>query len=313
MNQHISIKHSQIPRPDRLRSLPLPLLEAGLILTWSSGFIGARFSIDYAPPLLVVFWRCVLVCLILLPFVFRPLLRTSPAVLLKNAGIGLLAMTGYLAGITQGIALGVPAGLAALFADLLPIAMALLAALFLGQRLAWRVWVGLAIGLLGVVIATQGALAWGKAPLWAYGLPLLGMLSLAVATLWRKRLTASQTLGLLPNLWLQCCVSGIIFAGIEGAQGSLAPVPGTGFALSVAWTAGLSTLGGYGLYWVCLRRASETRVASALYLSPPVTMLLAWMMFDEPLSWQMASGMLVSGIGIWVVVRAEKRKAEAAR
>lgn len=293
--------------------MPLPLLEAGLILTWSSGFIGARFSIDYAPPLLVVFWRCVLVCLILLPFVFRQLQRTSPAVLLKNAGIGLLAMTGYLAGITQGIALGVPVGLAALFADLLPIGMALLAALFLGQRLAWRVWTGLVIGLSGVVIATQGALAWGKAPLWAYGLPLLGMLSLAVATLRRKRLTPSQTMGLLPNLWLQCCVSGIVFAVVEGVQGGLAPIPGTGFALSVAWTAGLSTLGGYGLYWMCLRRASETRVASVLYLSPPVTMLLAWIMFDEPLSWQMVSGMVVSGIGIWVVIRAERRKAEMAR
>ncbi|MEE4662577.1 DMT family transporter [Pseudomonas alliivorans] len=313
MNQHLSIKHSETLRPGRRRSMPLPLLEAGLILTWSSGFIGARFSIDYAPPLLVVFWRCVLVCLILLPFVFRQLQRISPAVLLKNAGIGLLAMTGYLAGITQGIALGVPAGLAALFADLLPIGMALLAALFLGQRLAWRVWTGLVIGLSGVVIATQGALAWGKAPLWAYGLPLLGMLSLAVATLWRKRLTPSQTMGLLPNLWLQCCVSGIVFAVVEGAQGGLAPIPGTGFALSVAWTAGLSTLGGYGLYWVCLRRASETRVASVLYLSPPVTMLLAWIMFDEPLSWQMVSGMVVSGIGIWVVIRAERRKAEMAR
>ncbi|MEE4819269.1 DMT family transporter [Pseudomonas alliivorans] len=313
MNPHLSIKHSEPLRPGRRRSMPLPLLEAGLILTWSSGFIGARFSIDYAPPLLVVFWRCVLVCLILLPFVFRQLQRISPAVLLKNAGIGLLAMTGYLAGITQGIALGVPAGLAALFADLLPIGMALLAALFLGQRLAWRVWTGLVIGLSGVVIATQGALAWGKAPLWAYGLPLLGMLSLAVATLWRKRLTPSQTMGLLPNLWLQCCVSGIVFAVVEGAQGGLAPIPGTGFALSVAWTAGLSTLGGYGLYWVCLRRASETRVASVLYLSPPVTMLLAWIMFDEPLSWQMVSGMVVSGIGIWVVIRAERRKAEMAR
>ena len=313
MNQRLSIKHSEPLRPGLRRSIPLPLLEAGLILTWSSGFIGARFSIDYAPPLLVVFWRCVLVCLILLPFVFRQLQRTSPAVLLKNAGISLLAMTGYLAGITQGIALGVPAGLAALFADLLPIGMALLAALFLGQRLAWRVWTGLVIGLSGVVIATQGALAWGKAPLWAYGLPLLGMLSLAVATLWRKRLTPSQTMGLLPNLWLQCCVSGIVFAVVEGVQGGLAPIPGTGFALSVAWTAGLSTLGGYGLYWVCLRRASETRVASVLYLSPPVTMLLAWIMFDEPLSWQMVSGMVVSGIGIWVVIRAERRKAEAAR
>jgi len=222
-------------------------------------------------------------------------------------------MAGYLAGITQGIALGVPAGLAALFADLLPMGLALLAAGLLGQRMAPRVWAGLVIGLAGVALGTHGALAWGNAPLWVYGLPLLGMLSLAAATLWQKHLPASQSMGLLPNLWLQCCVSGVAFALIEGSQGSLAPIPSTGFAVSVLWTAGLSTVGGYGLYWLCLRRASATRVASVLYLSPPITMVWAWAMFDEPLSWQMALGMAVSAVGIWMVVREEAREARRRR
>ncbi|MGF6207981.1 DMT family transporter [Pseudomonas frederiksbergensis] len=311
MNQPTPIACHSKTTSNWRRTMPLPILEAGLLLTWSSGFVGARFSIDYAPALLVVFWRCVVVTLILVPFVAQSLRRTSLPALLKNGGIGLLAMAGYLAGVTQGIALGVPAGLAALFADLLPMGMALLAAVVLGQRLAWQVWAGLVIGLIGVVVVTHGALAWGDAPLWAYGLPLLGMLSLAVATLWQKHLPASQTLDLLPNLWLQCCVSSVAFALVEGTQGSLAPIPSTGFALSVLWTVGLSTMGGYGLYWLCLRRATATRVASVLYLSPPVTMLWAWAMFDEPLSWQMVSGMAVSGIGLWMVVRAEARQARS--
>ncbi|MEO6676102.1 MAG: EamA/RhaT family transporter, partial [Pseudomonas sp.] len=42
-----------------------------------------------------------------------------------------------------------------------------------------------------------------------------------------------------------------------------------------------------------------------------VTMVWAWAMFGEPLSWQMASGMLVSGVGIWLVVRAEARQTAA--
>lgn len=300
---------TSLPKPDWHWLIPLPLLEAALLLTWSSGFVGARFSIDYAPALLVVFWRCVVVTLLLLPFVARALRRTSPVVLLKNAGIGLLAMAGYLAGITQGIALGVPAGLAALVADLLPMGLALLTAGVLKQRLAWQVWAGLLIGLLGVMLVTQGALAWGNAPWWAYGLPLLGMLSLAIATLWQKYLPPAHSLGLLPNLWLQCCVSGLAFALVESAHGSLAPIPSTGFVISVLWTAGLSTMGGYGLYWLCLRRATATRVASVLYLSPPITMLWAWTMFNEPLSWQMVSGMAVSGIGIWLVVGTEARQA----
>lgn len=118
-----------------LYTIPLPLLEVALLFSWSSGFIGARFSINYAPALLVVFWRYVLLTLLLLPFVYRPLLKTPPRVLMINAGIGLLAMVGYMIGVTQGIALGVPAGLAALCADLLPLGMALVATAFLGERL----------------------------------------------------------------------------------------------------------------------------------------------------------------------------------
>lgn len=308
MNPTKSMDCPSLPKPDWHWLIPLPLLEAALLLTWSSGFVGARFSIDYAPALLVVFWRCVVVTLVLLPFVARALRRTSPVVLLKNAGIGLLAMAGYLAGITQGIALGVPAGLAALVADLLPMGLALLAAGVLRQRLAWQIWAGLLIGLLGVMLVTQGA-----------GVGQRALVGLWPAAAWHalarcRDLVAeisppAQSLGLLPNLWLQCCVSGLAFALVEAAHGSLAPIPSTGFALSVLWTAGLSTMGGYGLYWLCLRRATATRVASVLYLSPPITMLWAWAMFNEPLSWQMVSGMAVSGIGIWLVVGTEARQA----
>jgi len=280
-----------------------------MLLTWSSGFIGARFSIDYAPPLLVVFWRCVVVSLVLLPFVLNALRKASWPALLHNAGIGLLAMAGYLYGVVQGIGLGVPAGLAALLADLLPLGVAVLTATVLRQRLNRGVWSGLVIGVMGVVLVAHDALAWGNAPIWAYALPLLGMLSLAVATLWQKRLPDETALGLLPNLWLQCFVSAFAFALLAGARHSLWPLPTAGFAVSVGWTASFSTLGGYGLYWLCLKRSTPTRVASVLYLSPAVTLLWAWAMFGEPLSWLMLLGTLVCGFGVWKVIRAEAQLA----
>ncbi|WP_213880444.1 DMT family transporter [Pseudomonas sp. dw_358] len=300
MTQTLGIARPLLRR-DWLRILPLPVLEAALLLSWSSGFVGARFSIDYAPAFLVVFWRCVLVTLALTPLAW-PALRGLPRkVWWPNAGIGLLAMAGYLCGVTGGIAWGVPAGLAALVADLLPVGMALLGAA-MGQRLAGVAWAGLALGSLGVLLATQGALSLGHAPLLAYALPLLGMLSLAVATLWQQRLSCAAVLSPRVSLWLQCAVSAVAFAGIQGLQGSLWPIPTWGFAVSVLWTAAISTLGGYGLYWVCLHRAGHTRVASVLFLSPGITLLWGWCLFGEPLSWMMALGTLVSGVGIGMVV-----------
>jgi len=293
-------------------AIPLLALEAALVVIWSSGFIGARFSIDHAPAMLVVFWRSLLFALLLSPWALPRLRHTSPANLLRHAGIGLLAMGGYLAGVVQGIALGVPAGLAALLADLLPIGVALLSVLVLQQRLGWRTWLGLITGLTGVVLATSDALAWGDAPLWAYGLPLLGMLSLAVATLWQKRTKAAASLDLLSNLWLQCCICCVPFALLAAMDGSLMPVPSSGFALSVLWTS-VSTIGGYGLYWLCLKRSTPTRVASVLYLSPALTLVWAWAMFGEPLSWLMGLGTVISGLGIWLVIRNEPRQNDDGR
>ncbi|MFJ2982735.1 MULTISPECIES: DMT family transporter [unclassified Pseudomonas] len=300
-----------LPRSSWLLLLPVPLLEAAMVIAWSSGFVGARFSIDYAPPFLVVFWRCFLLSLFILPLVWKDLRTTNFSTLCRQGGIGMLAMAGYLGGVVYGISLGVPAGLAALFADLLPIGTAVLA-FALGQlSLSKKGWMGLGVGLVGVLLVTHDAFGYGEAPLWANLLPLLGMLSLAVATVWRNHSSDAPKMGMLASLWLQCAVSAVIFGVVVGFDSGLAPIYNAGFASSVIWTALVSTLGGYGLYWVCLHRTSPTRVASALYLSPAVTLIWAWAMFGEPLSALMFLGLAISAVGISMVIKGERSRSAA--
>lgn len=197
----------------------LLLLEASLIVAWSSGFIGSRLAAEASPVFLVLFWRFAIVTLLLLPFLVRAVRQgLGWRALGLQAVIGALAMAGFLAPGVKAIALGVPAGTAALISALQPLATAALVGPVLGERVVRRQWLGLGLGLAGVALAVGGSL--GEAPLWAYGLSLVSTASLVVATLWAKA-TPDDT-ALLPALAIQSLVTAVLFAPLaQPRAGSL--------------------------------------------------------------------------------------------
>ena len=288
----------------RLRGLALLILvEAALVVCWSAGFIGVRFASDHAPIFLILFWRSLVSGLVLLPFALAmgPRLRARDVAF--QMLLGALAMAGYLSGFALAIGMGVPTGLTALITDMLPLAVALLSWPILGQALTGRQWIGSFIGLAGVFIASGWSLKVADVPLWAYGLPVLGTLSLALATLLQKR-SAVNAMPVYQSLCIQCLSAAAIFAGLAWHEGGVLPVMEARFAGGILWLVFVATFGAWSLYYLALRKSSPARVTAVLYLSPPVTMIWAWLMFGEPLSWAMAAGLLVSLAGIVIVARA---------
>ena len=61
------------------------------------------------------------------------------------------------------------------------------------------------------------------------------------------------------------------------------------------------------LLLVMIRRGRATEVASLMYLVPPCTAALAWLLFDEAFTWSMALGMLLTATGVALVVRVPSR------
>ena len=292
-------------RPGRFWPLVvLVLLEAALVVGWSAGFIGVRFANDHAPIFLILLWRSLVSGLVLLPFA----LMMGPKIRRRDIAfqmlLGALAMAGYLSGFALAISFGVPTGLVALITDMLPLAVAFLSWPILGQALTGRQWVGSFIGLAGVLIASGWSLDIGNVPLWAYGLPVLGTLSLALATLLQKRSTVNA-MPVYQSLCIQCLSAAAIFAVLAWHEGGVLPVLSAGFIGGILWLVFVATFAAWGLYYLALRKSSPARVTAILYLSPPVTMIWAWLMFNEPLSWAMAGGLVVSLVGIIIVARAQ--------
>lgn len=291
-------------RPGRFRALVvLVFLEAALVVSWSAGFIGVRFASDHAPIFLILLWRSLVSGLVLLPFalLMGPKLRGKDIAF--QMLLGALAMAGYLSGFALAISLGVPTGLVALITDMLPLAVAFLSWPMLGQSLTGRQWIGSLIGLAGVLIASGWSLGLGNVAWWAYGLPVLGTLSLALATLLQKR-SPVNAMPVYQSLCIQCLSAAAIFAVPAWREGGVLPVMNASFIGGILWLAFIATFAAWGLYYLALRKSSPARVTAILYLSPPVTMIWAFLMFGEPLSWAMAAGLLVSLFGIVIVARA---------
>ena len=200
---------------------------------------------------------------------------------------------------------GVPTGLVALITDMLPLMVAVLSWPVLGQALTGRQWIGSFIGLAGVLIASGWSLNMGDVPLWAYGLPILGTLSLAMATLLQKR-SPTNFMPVHQSLCIQCLSAAAIFSVFAWHEGGVLPILEPGFVGGILWLVFVATLGAWSLYYLALRKSSPARVTAVLYLSPPVVMIWAWLMFGEPLSWAMACGLVVSLVGIIIVARSQK-------
>ncbi|HIC79864.1 MAG TPA: EamA/RhaT family transporter, partial [Kiloniellaceae bacterium] len=89
------------------------LLEAAMVVAWSSGFIGGKLSADTPGVFLVLFWRFLIASLLLAPFLQQAVRSGVTALQIRRqAVIGFFGMFVYLAAGLKAIELGVPAGLA---------------------------------------------------------------------------------------------------------------------------------------------------------------------------------------------------------
>lgn len=273
------------------------LLLLAMVVSWSSGFIGYRYAAEQGGVFLATFWRFVLAALVLLPFAFKQLSQLRWADVLRQSLMGVFAIAGYIAPIARSIELGVSPGTSSVLANLLPVSIVLLAGFVPGQRTRGWQWLGLVLCVVGMLIASASSIEPGTASAWAFALPVLAVLSLACATLYQKRAPVARMSG-LTALFIQVCATIPIFAVLALYEGGLQPVAEKGFAFGVVWLTIFATMGGYGFYWLCLQRFSMQHISGALFLTPPVTMLWAWLQFGDPLPGIALVGVLLTLIGL---------------
>lgn len=167
------------------------------------------------------------------------------------------------------------------------------------------------LGFAGVALVISGKLGLTGAPLWAYALPLAGVVCLATGTLLQRRWHLHDDL--LQTLLMQAVVAALAFMALAVLRGHAAPPTSLDVWGAIAWLVGLSSLGGYVLYVTVTRSHGATFVSTLLYLTPPTTMLWVWLVFGVPVSLLGIVGLAVAAAGVTLVLVAQRRLARGAQ
>jgi drug/metabolite transporter (DMT)-like permease len=275
------------------------------VLIWSTGFVVAKFGLPYAPPLTFLLLRFSSVLLILGPLV---LLMRAPWPSGKAGHIalaGVLVQAGYLGGVWCAIKLGMPAGLSALIVGMQPILTAFAAPL-IGEKVRGRQWLGLALGLGGVGLVVANKITLIGLTWHSIGLCLMALLSITVGTLYQKR--HCPQFDLRTGTLIQFAASFAVVLPFAVAFEHLTPALQTvqwtpRFIGALLWSVLALSIGAIFLLFALIRKSAATSVTSLLYLTPPTTALMAWVMFGEAFSLIGMAGMLLSVIGVYFVVK----------
>ena len=283
-----------------LRAMPVVF-----VLIWSTGFIVARYGMPWAPPLkfLAVRYALSLACFVLWVALARVAWPASRGQWGHLAVTGVLIQAGYLGGVWAAVKFGMGSGLIALLVGIQPVLTAVWLSMH-GGTITKRQWTGLMLGFAGLVMVVSRKFGQGgEVSVLTMALALLALLSITAGTLYQKRHVApcdvrsasavqlgAALLVTLPFAWMER--ESIVWNLQSGG--------------AMAWSVLALSLGGSSLLYILIQRGTATAVTSLLYLVPPCTAVMAWLLFDEPITAVTVAGIALTAIGVSLVVRGER-------
>ena len=278
-----------------------PWIAPIFVFLWSTGFIIARYSMPYAEPMTIIFIRFGSVVLCMLPVVLiwkAPWPNRSQIIHIAIAGA--LLQAGYVGGVWAAVKEGMSAGLTALIVGLQPILTAWFAA-WIAEKVTPKQWLGLILGLLGV-----GLVVWAKLSLTGMShlslvFIVVALLSITMGTLYQKKYCAQ--FDLRTGSVIQFAASAIICLPLMFLFETREIIWAPELILSLIWAVLALSIGAISLLFVMIRNGEATRVTSLMYLTPPTTAIMAWILFNEPITWTIVLGIAITMSAVILVNR----------
>ncbi len=272
------------------------------VLIWSTGFIVARFAMPYSPPMTFLWVRYLLSILAFWLWIrwARVAWPQSRAQWWHLGVTGVFMHAGYLSGVWVAVKAGMGSGLSALIVGFQPV----LTAIWLssqGGQVTRRQWGGLLLGFVGLVLVVSRKLQDTlEVTPWTFSLAVLALFSITIGTLYQKRHV--QSCDVRTANTVQLMAAALVTLPLVALESEAVQWHPSLFG-AMAWSVLGMTLGGSSLFYMLIQRGAAASVSSLMYLVPPCTALLAWFLFDEPVTVTTLVGIVLTALGVSLVVR----------
>src|SRR5262252_6342384 len=285
-----------------LTRLAIVTAPALFVLLWSTGFIGARYGMPYIEPLTFLAVRMgfavvIMAAIALLAGARRPNANEIGHSLVAGSLVHGLTLGGVFTAISQ----GVPAGISALVLGLQPIATSTLANRFMGAKITQLQSVGLALGLVGVLLVLHDRNIVMAGSVLGWVASFLALIGITLGTLYQKRYCGG--IDWRTGNLIQYAGAGVLFT-LGAFAFETREIHWTGeLVFAMAWLVLVLSIAAVGLMYWLIRRSTATGFASLFYLVPVVTAFFAFILFDERLDWISVLGMVICAAGVALVNR----------
>ena len=287
-----------------VRSLATRATPIVFVVLWASGFVVARLVRPYAEPETFVALRFGLSALMLAGVTIIgdarwPRTRRGWA---GSLAAGALMQGVYVCGVFWSIKHGLPAAVAALISGLQPLLTGALAGPLLSERVSRRRWLGILVGFAGALLVLAPNLAGAeKVPTLAILSCCAGMAGLTLGTILQKRIGA--TVDLRSGATIQF-VGGFLVALTLALSGEhLRLINHPDLWIGLAWGVIVLSVTTNLLLLRLIKHGAVAQVTALFYLAPPVTALMALVLFGEGLVPVQIVGMAVAAAGVIIANR----------
>lgn len=275
------------------------------IFLYGSGFVATQYGLPFVDPVSFLVLRFAITASILgiVYLIVKPKLTVTRSDLIHTFIAGMLILGLFSLGVFLAIDYGLSASTTALIISFQPLLASVLAQIFFKIKVSVAQWIGLIIGLLGVLLIVF----WGLKTPNVIGLLMagLGLLGMACGSVYQKHYCADMHL--VFGGFLQSCAACLLCLLVWPFYSEHFVMWTPEFIFSLLWMAIGVSIGGVTLLYVLIRQLSISKVSTLFYLIPIAALVLSLIFLEGHIYKVEAIGIVLVSVSIFLVAHFDQR------